>query len=48
MLRIKKVLYPTDLSENSAYAFQYAIELAEKHDGQIDIIHKYSIIAICD
>ncbi|MBW1997006.1 MAG: universal stress protein [Deltaproteobacteria bacterium] len=36
---IKRVLYATDLSENSALAFRYAIELAERHDGEIVILH---------
>ncbi|MFC1867782.1 universal stress protein [Thermodesulfobacteriota bacterium] len=36
---IKKILYATDLSKNSAYAFQYATDLAEKHDALIHIVH---------
>ena len=28
-LVIKKILYATDLSKNSAYAFQYAVDYAE-------------------
>jgi len=37
--RIRKVLYATDLSENSAYAFRYAINTAEKHNAKIVILH---------
>lgn len=37
--KISKVLYATDLSVNSAYAFRYALNTAEKHDAQIDILH---------
>jgi nucleotide-binding universal stress UspA family protein len=37
--KIAKVLYATDLSENSAYAFRYALNTAEKHNAQIDILH---------
>ena len=37
--KIKNILYATDLSENSAYAFRYAINSAEKHDAQIHILH---------
>ena len=32
---IKKILYATDLSDNSAYASRYAINLALKHDAGI-------------
>jgi len=37
--RIKNILYATDLTENSAYAFRYAINSAQKHDAQIIILH---------
>ena len=37
--KIKKILYATDLSENSAYAFYFAIDLAQKHDANIIILH---------
>lgn len=37
--RIKNILYTTDLSKNSAYAFRYAINSAQKHDAQIHILH---------
>ncbi|NWF57104.1 MAG: universal stress protein [Syntrophaceae bacterium] len=37
--RIKNILYATDLSKNSAYAFRYAINSAQKHDAKIHIIH---------
>jgi len=36
---IKKILYATDLSPNSAYALQYAINSAIRHDAQIVILH---------
>jgi len=36
---IKKILYATDLSKNSAYAFRYAIKLAEKFNTEIVILH---------
>jgi nucleotide-binding universal stress UspA family protein len=36
---IKKILYATDLSANSAYAFRYAVNSAEHHDAQIVILH---------
>jgi nucleotide-binding universal stress UspA family protein len=36
--RIKNILYTTDLSKNSAYAFRYAINSAQKHDAQIHIL----------
>ena len=37
--QIKKILYATDLSENSSYAFFYAIDLAQRHDAKIVILH---------
>jgi nucleotide-binding universal stress UspA family protein len=37
--RIKNILYASDLSKNSAYAFRYAVNSAQKHDAQIHIIH---------
>lgn len=37
--QIKKILYATDLSENSSYAFLYAIDMANKHDAKIVILH---------
>ena len=38
---IKKILYATDLSDNSAYAFRYAINSALKHDAGIVILHVF-------
>jgi acetoin utilization protein AcuB len=37
--QIKKILYATDLSENSAYAFYFAIDFAQKHNANIIILH---------
>jgi nucleotide-binding universal stress UspA family protein len=37
--KIKKILYATDLSENSAYAFYFAIDFAQKHNANIIILH---------
>ena len=37
--QIKKILYATDLSKNSAYAFRYAMDLAEKYDVEIVVLH---------
>lgn len=36
---IKKILYATDHSKNSAYAFYYAIEIARNRDARIVILH---------
>ena len=36
---IKKILYTTDLSETSNFAFSYAIGLANRHDAEITILH---------
>ncbi len=37
--QIKKILYATDLSKNSAYAFRYAMNIAERYDAEIIILH---------
>ena len=37
--QVKKILYATDLSKNSAYAFYYAIDLAHRRDAKIVILH---------
>jgi nucleotide-binding universal stress UspA family protein len=37
--QIKKILYATDLSKNSSYAFYYAVDLAKKNDARIVILH---------
>jgi len=37
--KIKKILYATDLSKNSSYAFLYAIDMARKNDAKIVILH---------
>jgi nucleotide-binding universal stress UspA family protein len=37
--RIKKILYATDLSENAAYAFRYAVNSAQQHGAKIYILH---------
>jgi nucleotide-binding universal stress UspA family protein len=37
--QIKKILYATDLSKNSSYAFYFAIDLARKHGAKITILH---------
>jgi len=37
--QIKKILYATDLSDNSAYVLRYAINSAQKHDARIIILH---------
>ena len=36
---IKKILYGTDLSKNSSYAFLYAIDMARRHDSKLIILH---------
>jgi len=36
---IKKILYVTDLSKNSPYAFNYAVGMARKNEATIVILH---------
>jgi len=37
--KIRKILYATDLSENSAYAFYFEIDFAQEHNAAIIILH---------
>jgi nucleotide-binding universal stress UspA family protein len=37
--QVKKILYATDLSKNSEYAFYYAVDMAKRHDAEIVILH---------
>lgn len=37
--QIQKILYATDLSPNSAYVFQYAINSADKHNARLIILY---------
>lgn len=36
---INKILYATDLSENSSYAFRYAVNSAKQHNAEMVILH---------
>jgi nucleotide-binding universal stress UspA family protein len=36
---IRKILYATDLSKNSSYAFFYAADMAKRHNAKIVILH---------
>ena len=36
---VKKILYATDLSKNSAYAFYFAVDLAQRRGAKILILH---------
>jgi nucleotide-binding universal stress UspA family protein len=42
MTTIKRILVPTDFSENARTAYEYAIDLAEKHKASIDVVHIYT------
>jgi nucleotide-binding universal stress UspA family protein len=37
--KIKKILYTTDLTKNSSYAFYFAMDMARKHDAKITVLH---------
>ena len=37
--QIKRILYTTDLSDNSTFVFRYAINSAKKHSAAIIILH---------
>ena len=39
MEKINKILFPTDFSENSNYAFDYALTLAKKFGARLYLLH---------
>lgn len=41
---IKTILYATDLSKNSAFAFRYALQLADAFDAKITILYILPVI----
>ena len=42
--KIKKILYATDLSKNSAHALRYAVNSAKRNDAEIVFLHVMEII----
>ena len=48
--KIKKILYTTDLSQNSTYVLRYAFNTAEMHDAEINIMHvsEFSVTSFPD
>ena len=42
--KIKKILYATDLSKNSAYALGYAVNSAKRNDAEIVILHVMEVM----
>ena len=43
--KIQNVLYTTDLSKNSAYAFRYAVNTARQHNAHIHLLHVIGAIS---
>jgi nucleotide-binding universal stress UspA family protein len=43
--KIQTVLYATDLSKNSAYAFRFAVNTVQKHDAKIHILYVVEAIS---
>ena len=41
MLPIRTILHPTDFSENSGYAFQFACALARDYGAKLVVLHVY-------
>jgi len=41
---IKKILYATDLSKNSVFAFRYAVKLARQCDARITILYILPVV----
>jgi nucleotide-binding universal stress UspA family protein len=44
-MKITKILFPTDFSEGSVYAFPYAVDMAKTHDAELHLVYvNYDII----
>ena len=43
MLQIHTILVPVDFSEHSGLALEYAIELAQKFEARLELLHCYPI-----
>jgi len=39
MINFRRILHPTDFSDNSKEAFEYAVGLAEKHGAEMVLLH---------
>ena len=39
LINVKKILYPTDFSDPSAYALTYAAEMAKLFDAELELLH---------
>jgi nucleotide-binding universal stress UspA family protein len=39
MLTIRRILFPTDFSDNAARAFPRAVSLAARHDAELHVVH---------
>ena len=44
MTTLKRILVPTDFSDNARTAYEYAIDLAEQFHAKIDVVHIYEPI----
>jgi nucleotide-binding universal stress UspA family protein len=44
--QIQRILYTTDLSENSRAALDYTVSLAEKFNAQIIVLHVMELISV--
>ena len=47
-IRVKKILYATDLSESARHAFAYAISLADLYQAQLVLLHVLTEIPSLD
>lgn len=45
MPHIRKILYATDLSKNSVYAFYHAVDMAKKYEAEIYMLHVVETIS---
>lgn len=46
MLKIEKILIPTDFSEQSKVAVPYALDMANRYDAELHVIHVFDEAAL--
>jgi nucleotide-binding universal stress UspA family protein len=44
MQPIQKILAPTDFSQHSEYALQYAVDLAKRYGASLSLVHVYPVV----
>ena len=46
MIKLKKVLVPTDFSDSASHAYTYGVSFAREYDAQLTILHVVETLAL--